>query len=615
MKIEQIFAEARKVLRPPPKLTVSEWADLYRKLSAEASAESGQWYTSRAEFQRGMMDAYNNRGVHTIVIMSSAQVGKTEIVNNIIGYIVSEVAGPVLLLQPTLEMANAWSKDRLAPMLRDTPRLQDTVKDPRSRDSGNTLLHKTFPGGHITMAGANSPASLASRPIRDVLCDEVDRYPVSAGTEGDPVNLARKRSTTFQNRKLILTSTPTVKGASRIERAYEESSQGQYFVPCPHCGEMQILKWSHVQWTDTKKAYYVCDTHGCIIEEKSKNRMVLKGEWRHVTGYEDKEQTKPIYESGTHTNNGVIGFHINELYSTWRRWQELVDDFLVAKKNPETLKTWVNTTLGETWEEEGVKSDPHALYERREAYIKVPIEVKVLTIGVDVQGDRLEYEVVGWGVGKECWGVEYGILLGDPNHHEVWDDLTRVLRADYINEDGLPLKIACGCIDSGGHHTQVVYNYCSRRPITRFYAIKGMAGEGRPIVNPRDIIGYPHKRKVIMVGVDTAKATMLGSLNQLDVGEGYSHFPMSYDEEYFHQITAEKLTTKFLKGFPHREWVKMRARNEACDNRVYNYAALGLLNPDLNGTLHVQTQPKKKRTGHVATQRQSTRRQTGWMKR
>ena len=600
---------------------MSTWADSFRKLSAEASAEPGQWRTSRAPFQKGIMDAYNVRSVHTIVVMKSAQVGATEILNNVVGYIVDQNPGPVLLLQPTLDMAHAWSKDRLAPMLRDTPVLLGKVNDPRTRDSGNTLLHKTFPGGHITMAGANSPASLASRPIRDVLCDEVDRYPVSAGTEGDPVNLARKRSTTFPTRKLMLTSTPTVTGASRIATAYEESSQGRFFVPCPHCKESQILKWSNVQWTDDKAAFYTCDVHGCVIEEKDKLMMVAQGEWRHVVGYEDKEEQKPIYKAGVHTKGGIIGFHINELYSSWRTWQDIADEFLLAKKNPETLKTWVNTTLGETWEDEGATADPHAIYARREDYTSIPAEVKVLTIAVDVQGDRLEYEIVGWGAGFENWGIHYEILLGDPNHHEVWDALTKVLQSTYYNENELPLKISCGCIDSGGHHTQVVYNYCSTRPIHRFYAIKGMAGEGRAIVNPRDAIGYPHKRKVIIVGVDTAKATLLGSLQQIEFGEGYSHFPMKYDEEYFFQLTAEKLVTKFVKGFPRREWEKTRARNEAIDIRAYNYAALGILNPDLELEVVTAIQPKKQ-TSTVPnavpasnTFINRTRRSSSWVKR
>lgn len=537
--------------------------------------------------------------------MSSAQVGKTEILNNIVGYIIDQSPAPVLLLQPTLEMAHAWSKDRLAPMLRDTPCLTDTVKDPKSRNSGNRILHKTFPGGHITMAGANSPASLASRPIRDVLCDEVDRYPASAGSEGDPVNLARKRSTTYPNRKLLLTSTPTTRGASRIEMAYDDSSQGKYFVPCPHCNQFQVLQWANVQWEKEKKAYYVCDIHGCIIEEKDKQEMVRAGEWRHAN-----EAAAP----------GVVGFHINELYSSWRTWDDIRTDFLSAKKNTETLKTWVNTTLGETWEDEGITMDPHALYERREDY-ELPIEVKALTIGVDVQKDRLEYEIVGWGAGLESWGIRYGIIMGDPDHREVWESLTQVLEATYTNDDGIPLSISAGCIDSGGHHTQVVYDYCARRPIQRFYAIKGMAGEGRAIVNPRDIIGYPHRRKVIIAGVDTAKATMIGSLNSLEVGDGYSHFPIGqgYDEEYFYQLTAEKLVTKFIRGFPKREWIKMRARNEACDCRVYNYCALGLLNPDLDETnpISYSRPPKKHQTpeGQVRESFVNSRKKSSWMNR
>ena len=510
------------------------------------------------------MDAYNDTEVDEIVVMASAQVGKTEIINNMVGYIIDQNPAPILVLQPTLEMAHTWSKDRLAPMLRDTPALQHAVKDPRSRDSGNTVLHKSFAGGHITMAGANSPASLASRPIRDVFCDEVDRYPVSAGSEGDPVNLAKKRTTTFHHSKIILTSTPTIKGASRIEAAYEESFKGKYHVPCPHCGELQVLKWPNVQWEADKLAYYVCEVNGCVIEEKSKRKMVLAGEWKFEGEFK-----------------GKVGFHINELYSDWRKWQQIVDDFLSAKKSPETLKTWVNTSLGETWEDEGEVVDGEMVYNRREEY-ELPVEVNILTAGIDVQDDRLELEVIGWGKGKENWGIEYHIINGDPAHKQVWEDLTALLRKDYFDDDGTPRNIHCACIDSGGHHTQVVYDYCAARPIQRLYAIKGMGGEGRPIAVPRDIIGYPHRKKVIPVGVDTAKSALMSMLAQIEVGEGYAHFPMSYDLEYFKQLTAEKCVTKFIKGFPHRVWVKTRVRNEAMDIRNYNMAALILSNSNVD---------------------------------
>lgn len=527
------------------------------------------------------MDAYNDTEVKEIIVMSSAQIGKTEIVNNIVGYVIDQNPGPMLLLQPTLEMAQTWSKDRLAPMLRDTPCLHNTVKDPRSRDSGNTMLHKSYPGGHITMAGANSPASLASRPIRDVLCDEVDRYPISAGTEGDPVNLAKKRSTTFPNKKLILTSTPTIKGASRIEMAYDESFRGKYNVPCPHCDEFQVLEWKNVQWDKDKDAYYVCDHSGCIIEEKDKSKMILKGEWRFEGDFK-----------------GKVGFHINELYSNWRTWQEVADDFLSAKDNPETLKTWVNTSLGETWEDEGEVVNGELVYNRREEY-ELPVEVNILTAGIDVQDDRLELEIVGWGKGKESWSIQYHIIYGDPEHKQLWEDLTKILRADYINDDGTPMNIAIACIDSGGHYTQMVYDYCSSRPIQRIYAIKGMAGEGRPIAVPRDIIGYPNKKKVIPIGVDTAKSSIYAALSQIEVGEGYCHYPMTYDLEYFKQLTAEKCVTKFFKGFPKRVWEKTRVRNEGLDCRVYNMAALGLMNSNLDTRTGTRVIVKQKTADQV----------------
>ena len=320
------------------------------------------------------MDAFSDHDVSEVVIMSSAQVGKTEFLNNVLGYHVHQDPSPILLLQPTLEMAETYSKDRLAPMIRDTPALNELIKDPRARDSGNTLLKKNFPGGFLAMAGSNSPSSLASRPCRIVLCDEVDRYPASAGTEGDPVNLARKRTATFLNRKICLTSTPTEKGKSRIEIAYEASDKRRYAVPCPHCDEMQPLDWSNVKWDKDKPetAHYVCRECGCVIDHKEKVKMLKGGEW--VAGAPFK---------------GVAGFHLSELYSPWRTWAEVAIDFLQAKQQPELLKTWVNTSLGETWEESGEKADPDILYSRREEYTDPPEDVLLVVASVDTQDDRL----------------------------------------------------------------------------------------------------------------------------------------------------------------------------------------------------------------------------------
>ncbi|NDF12504.1 MAG: phage terminase large subunit family protein, partial [Proteobacteria bacterium] len=549
---------------------MSQWADNYRQLSSEASAEPGKWYTERAPYQREMMDAVNDATVETVVIMSSAQVGKTEILNNIIGYHIHLDPSPILLLQPTLEMAEAWSKDRLAPMLRDTETLRGLVKDPRSRDSGNTLLYKRFPGGHITMAGANSPASLASRPIRIVLGDEVDRYPVSAGTEGDPVSLAKKRTTTFWNRKLILTSTPTTKGASRIETAFEQSDQRHYHVPCPHCGEYQVLKWAQVKWESGEQghkpdtAHYICEHNGCVIAESDRAKMNKMGRW---------VAEKPFTD--------IAGFHINELYSPWVSLAQMVTDFLRAKALPETLKTWVNTSLGEPWEEDGETLDADILLQRKESWgDDAPEPVVLATAGVDVQGDRLEVEVKGWGVGEECWSLDYRVIYGDPAQDNVWNELDAYLLKPIRSKLGVQLNIACVCIDSGGHHTQMVYEFCSKRAVRGVFAIKGVSQAAKPLVG-RPTRNNRYKMRLYPVGTDTAKEVIYSRLRVTEPGAGYFHFPLERDREYFLQLTAEKQVVRFTKGVAKREWIKTRSRNEALDCTVYALAAFKLLNPNL----------------------------------
>lgn len=552
---------------PPPKQTVSEWADEHRQLSSEASAEPGKWLTSRAEYQRGIMDSISDPRVETVVVMSSAQVGKTEVINNLVGYLMHRDPCPILVLQPTIEMAQAWSKDRLAPMLRDTTCLSEMVHVGGRRESSNTLLHKIFPGGHITLAGANSPASLASRPIRVLLCDEVDRYPVSAGTEGDPVNLARKRTTTFWNRKVLLTSTPTVKGASRIELEFEASDQRRFFVPCFHCGERQVLKWANVSWPsgEPQKAQYACEHCGGLLNDGQRIAMIRKGEWR---------ATAPF--------TGRAGFHLSELYSPWVTLGSIAQAFVEAKRSPETLKTWVNTSLGETWEDSGEGVDDTGLLSRREEYAaEVPDRAVLLTAGVDVQIDRLEMEVVAWGDGEESWSIDYLVIHGDPARGETWAALDAALDRTYMHETGTALHVTATGIDSGGAHTQIVYDYCRRRTARRVFALKGIAGPGRPVVtlSRKQQGGGNRKTDLFMVGVDDAKGTIYSRLKIDEPGPGYCHFPFERTEDYFLQLTAERIVTRHSKGFPRREWVKSRARNEALDCRVYAYAALRILNP------------------------------------
>jgi len=554
-------------LKPPPRLNVSDWADTYRQLSSESSAEAGKWSTSRAEYQRGMMNAVSDPDVENVVLMTAAQIGKTELINNVVGYHIHQDPAPMLVVQPTLEMAQTWSKDRLAPAIRDTPALSNKIKNPRSRDSGNTTLHKVFSGGHVTACGANSPSSLASRPCRIILCDEVDRYPISAGTEGDPVGLAKRRSATFWNRKIILVSTPTEKGASRIEQAYEESDKRKYFVPCPDCGEHQVLAWSNVRWETDKPntAEYTCEHCGSLWPDVKRFRAIRQGEWRATAEGDGK----------------TAGFHLSGLYSPWTPMADTVRDFLAAKRDPMRLKTWVNTFLGETWEEQGDQIDEYDLIERREDWgPDLPDEVLMLTAGIDVQDDRLEYEIVGWGRGEESWSIRYETLYGDPSTAELWMRLDTALGEIYNHPSHGEMVLRSACIDTGGHYTQQVYNYARQRAGRRVFAIKGVGGEGKPIV------GRPTKNNIgkinlFPVGTDTAKELVYSRLKMQTPGEGYCHFPQDRSEEFFRMLTAEKKMTKYFKGRPKREWVKIRSRNEALDCRVYATAALAILNLNL----------------------------------
>jgi phage terminase large subunit GpA-like protein len=552
----------RATLSPPPNITVSEWADAHRRLSREASAEVGRWSTSRAPYQRGIMDAFSDPLIERVVWMKASQVGATEILNNIVGYHVDQDPSPILILQPTVELARAWSTDRLAPMLRDSPRLQGKVQEPRTRESGNTILHKQFPGGHLTVVGANSAAGLASRPIRVVLCDEVDRYPASAGTEGDPVSLAFRRTANFWNRKQFLGSTPTIKDFSRIEAAFAESDQRYYHVPCVHCGQLQLLQWANLKWESGKPetAQYACLSCGGLWEESDKPFFLAGGIW-------------VAEQPGRRT----AGFHLSALYSPWAQWSDLVRDFLEAKGNPERMQTFTNTVLGETFYVKGEQISEDTLRDRREKYdAEVPRGVGLLTAGIDVQGDRLELLVKGWGRGEESWLVAWEQLFGDPGLDEVWQTLENRLTRAYTLANGKTLRLSAAGIDSGGHHTEQVYRFVAKRQHRLVFALKGLAQAGRPLLG-RPSRANKHGVRLFPVGTDTAKDVIFARLKILQPGPGYYHFPETTDIEYFLQLTAEKVMTRFHKGRPIRSYEKIRPRNEALDLEVYALAALARL--------------------------------------
>ena len=509
------------------------------------------------------MDAVNDHNIHTIVFMKSAQVGATEILNNIVAYYIDQDPSPTLVLQPTLQMAQAWSKDRLANMIRDCDKLREKVKDPKSKNSSNTVLSKQFPGGNINIVGSNSAAGLASRPIRILLCDEVDRYDPSAGAEGDPINLAIKRTTTFWNRKVFITSTPTIKGLSRIEIAFEESDQRYYEVPCPHCEEYQVLEWEQIHWESKKPetAEYSCKHCEQIIPETKKQWMLSKGRWQ-----------------ATQETKRVAGFHISELYSPWRTWKDMAIDFYAVKSQPEMLKTWVNTALGRTFDDPGESIEHSALMELREDYdfSNIPNKVLLITCGIDVQGDRLEAQTIGWGHNNEAWVLDYRIFFGDPSSNNVWKDLDVYLNTGFTREDDKKLKIVSACIDSGGHHTQQVYAFTKNRVHRKVFAIKGQSVSNKPIAGRPSFIGRA-RHILYPVGSDTAKEFIY---SRLKAENKVIHFPATVDEEYFKQLTSEKRVIKYVKGAKKFEWVKKTTRNEALDTFVYAVAALYILQPN-----------------------------------
>lgn len=563
---ESLIRQSLALLAPPPDLSVSQWADKYRILSAESSASPGRWRTEMTEYLREPMDMVGEPGVYSITLMTSAQVGKSSFVENVIGYLMHFDPCPILHVSPTLTSMSMFSKERLSPMIRDTPVLRKLVKDAKSRNSDNTIETKKFPGGNLAMVGSNAPAGLASRPIRTVLADEVDRFERSAGTEGDPLKLAIKRTTTFWNRILIFVSTPSNKGSSRIEEEYEKSDMRRRWCPCPHCGDYQVLKWSSVRWTDgdPDTAFYECEFCGGVWDDFQRNRAVRAGEWR---------AEKPF--------NGRVGYHLSQLYSPFATLADGVRDFLDSKSNPELLKTWVNTFLGESWEEKGKQLEWSDLMTHRVEYeTDVPEEVTLITGAVDMQDDRAEVEFVGWGDDFRSWSLGYHQLYGDPSTPSFWQNLRALLMQSFEHPLFGQIAPRMTCIDSGGHYTQAVYKFAASIP--RVTAIKGYAGAGKPMV------GKPSRQnlggaQVFPLGVDTLKEIVVARLNIEDPSAGgYCAFPADRSDEYFLGLASEKAVTRYVKGFKRVEWIKTRTRNEPFDLRVYATAALEMLQIDLN---------------------------------
>lgn len=562
----------REGLRPERRLSVSEWADANRQLSRAASSEPGQWRTSRTPYLREPMDNLSSSSdVQRVVLMFGAQLGKTEMGNNWVGYSIDHAPGPMLVVQPTVEVAKRYSKQRVAPMIAATPVLRDRVRDPRARDSGNTLMVKEFDGGVLIITGANSPAGLRMMPVAKLFMDEIDAYPADCGGEGDPVLLAEKRTTTFTQRKLLVTSTPTIRGRSRIEDEYNQSDRRRYYVPCPHCGNMDWLRWENIRYPDKEpdKVALVCIECEGRIDERFKTQMLVAGEWRATADGDGR----------------TVGYHLSSLYSPlgWKSWSECVYEFEQAKRQPDKLKVFVNTVLAETWEERSEGVEPEAIRERLERYdAEVPVGVGVLVASVDVQGDRLEAQVVGFGSHEESWLIAFTQLIGDPSRAQVWYELDAFLSQEFEHVSGRKLTIATTVVDSGGAHTEEVYRYCAARwSRRRVFPIKGGSETGKPLVG-RPSSTNRYKVPLFVLCTDAGKERVVSRLRIASAGPGMMHLPAWIDDEYIEQLASEKAVRKYVKGRGSvRVWQKVRERNEALDLTVYSLAALYIMGPTL----------------------------------
>ena len=579
-------------IRPDADLTVSQWADAHRMLGSRASAEPGRYRTSRTPYMREIMDALSpSSPVQRVVFMKAAQVGATEAGNNWIGFAIHQAPGPMLAVQPTVELAKRNSRQRIDPLIEESAALRERVKPARSRDAGNTMLSKEFAGGILIMTGANSAVGLRSTPARYIFLDEVDAYPASADEEGDPVSLAEARSLTFAHRrKVFLVSTPTIRGLSRIEREYEASDQRRFFVPCPHCRQFQWLKFERLRWEKARPeaADYHCEGCERPIAEHHKTAMLEAGEWRATAVAADP---------------GTVGYHLSALYSPigWLSWERIVRSWEAAQGSDEAIRAFKNTILGETWVETGEAPDWSRLYDRREAWKPgiVPAGGLFLTAGADVQKDRIEVDVWAWGRGGTSWLVDHTVIEGGPDHQGAWSELTQLLDRTWAHQNGAHLRLAKLAVDTG-YEAPAVYAWSRRQGVAQVAPVKGVEGFNRssPVSGPTYVdvtdAGKRLRRgaRLWTVAVSTFKAETYRHLGlprptKEELAEGVQfppgtvHLPDWVDSEWLKQLVAEELVTvRTKRGFARLEWQKLRERNEALDCRVYARAAAWIVGAD-----------------------------------
>lgn len=599
-----VNAAWRAGLAPEPMLTVSEWAEAHRVLTGRSSAEPGPWRTARFPFAREIMDrlsVYDE--TRRIVLMGGRQLAKSEIGLNWIGYVIHHAPGPMLLVEPSVDMAKKTSRQRITPMIEETPALHDRIPVAHARAAGNNIFIKEFPGGMLMLTGSNSSAALRSTPIRYLFANEADEYPDTVEDKGSALSIAEACTNNFPNRKVYITGNPGVRGVSRIEYEFLAGDQRRYFIPCPRCGVFDFLTWNGFQdyvaqagaghhriaWDEDepRTAHMVCGACGGKVLEHEKEWMLPRGEW------------KPTAEGDGET----VSYQISSLYSPFgfKSWADCATEFKKKHLDPSELRSFVNEVLGETWEERSEKVDVDTLMARQERYVgQVPEGVGVLVASVDVQGDRLEVIVKGYGAAEESWLIEWEAFPGDPARQDVWFAVDRYLTGTFTHASGRLLGVECVTVDSGGHHTDEVYRFCKPRQrrtlgkaptrwVQHLYAVKGGSETKAPLVG-RPSRHNRYRTALYVLCTDTGKGTLMARLRIPTPGPGYVHLPAGLDPEYCEQLTAERAVWRYSRGQKGRVWQKQRDRNEALDLEVYALAALKILGEPFIRTLGERAQ-------------------------
>jgi len=599
----QLLSYTQAILKPKPRLTGAEWADRYFYLSPESSAAPGKWKT--LPYQIEPINSMTDEITEQVTWWKSARVGYTKCINIAVGYHIHQNPSSILLAQPTEDEAFGYAEDEIEPMIRDNEVIEGLIgkTKKKGRNKREKTAKKTYPGGILELVGAHSPRNFRRRTVRIFIGDEIDGWEQQAGKEGDQIELGKKRTNDFWNRKNILGSSPGVEHLSKIKPEFLKGDQRFYEVPCPFCDHYHPLEFSNFDAPRDKDGELIeeeigffCPKCGAKYTEDYKIEMIEKGKW---------VARKPFKGHASYFIWAAYSYNANS------SWTSIAKEWFAAQGNILKQKAFTMLVLGETWEEEqGEQIEDNELLNRREDYELIPNEAVLLTCAVDTQDNRLEGEIKAWGIDDESWGVMPFRIEGVPSQKQVWQDLDNILNSTYKREDGIELRISCTCIDSGGHFADDIYKFCKKREIKRVFAIKGSSTHGKPIVS-RPTTSNKLKVKLFTVGTDTAKELIYSRLKYEEFGEGYMHFNKQYDEEYFKQLTAEKIVNTYKAGKPVRVWKKTRARNEALDYTVYNLAALNILNPNYEKIKENLTVAKKKTTPKIKKTTQTKK--GGWV--